>query len=116
MSVARSVQRYYHIRQPGERKKRSRAGAADLADRFFAQRSGGERQRVILARALAQEGRALLLDEPATHPDIAHQLELHRLVRALAAEGQAVLMVCDDILVAPKEVPCAGADPPAGGP
>jgi len=79
----------------------ARVGAADLADRWFAELSGGERQRVIIARALAQQGQVLLLDEPASHLDIAHQLELYHLVRQLAAEGQAVLMVCHDLLLAP---------------
>ena len=79
----------------------ARVGAADLADRWFAELSGGERQRLIIARALAQQGQVLLLDEPASHLDIAHQLELYHLVRQLAAEGQAVLMVCHDLLLAP---------------
>jgi iron complex transport system ATP-binding protein len=78
-----------------------RVNAADLTARFFNQLSGGERQRVIIARALAQQGRLLLLDEPASHLDISHQLELYRLVRALAQEGQAVLMVCHDLMLAP---------------
>jgi iron complex transport system ATP-binding protein len=84
-----------------------RVGSADLAGRFFNQLSGGQRQRVIVARALAQQGRVLLLDEPACHLDIAHQLELYRLVHALAQDGQAVLMVCHDILVAPMFVDVA---------
>jgi iron complex transport system ATP-binding protein len=78
-----------------------RMNVADLADRPFSHLSGGERQRVVIARALAQEGRGLLLDEPALHLDIAHQLELYRLVRTLAAEGLAVLIVCHDLLLAP---------------
>ena len=84
-----------------------RMNVADIADRPFSHLSGGERQRVVIARALAQEGRGLLLDEPATHLDIAHQLELYRLVRDLAAEGMAVLMVCHDILLAPLFVDTA---------
>lgn len=79
----------------------ARVDILDLADRFYDQLSGGERQRVIIARALAQQGRVLLLDEPAAHLDIAHQLELYHLVRDLARGGQAVLMVCHDLLVAP---------------
>lgn len=84
-----------------------RVSACDLAGRLFSQLSGGERQRIIIARALAQQGRVLLLDEPASHLDIAHQLELYRLVHALAQEGHAVLMVCHDILVAPMFVDSA---------
>lgn len=78
-----------------------RADATALASRFFNQLSGGERQRVILARALAQETPVLLWDEPAAHLDIAHQLALYRLARALAREGRSVLMVCHDLLIAP---------------
>ncbi len=84
-----------------------RMNVADFANRPFSNLSGGERQRVVIARALAQEGRVLLLDEPALHLDIAHQLELYRLVRTLAAEGLAVLMVCHDLLVAPLYVDTA---------
>jgi iron complex transport system ATP-binding protein len=84
-----------------------RMNVADLADRHFSHLSGGERRRVVIARALAQQGRVLLLDEPALHLDIAHQLELYRLVRTLAAEGLAVLMVCHDILLAPLFVDTA---------
>ena len=81
-----------------------RVGAADLADRHFDELSGGERQRVIIARALAQETRVLLLDEPASHMDIAHQLEVFHLARELAGEGYTVLMVCHDLVVAPMFV------------
>jgi len=79
----------------------ARVSASHLGGRLFGTLSGGERQRVIVARALAQRGEALLLDEPASHLDIAHQLDLYRLVRSLAAEGQAVLMVCHDLLLTP---------------
>lgn len=84
-----------------------RVGALGLVDRHFDELSGGERQRVIIARALAQETRVLLLDEPASHLDIAHQLEVFHLARALAGEGYTVLMVCHDLLVAPMFVDCA---------
>jgi iron complex transport system ATP-binding protein len=85
----------------------ARMGVAELADRPYDQLSGGERRRVIIARALAQQGRVLLLDEPAAHLDIAHQLELYRLIRELARDGQAVLMVCHDLLIAPLFVDTA---------
>jgi iron complex transport system ATP-binding protein len=81
-----------------------RMNVADLAARPFLHLSGGERQRIVIARALAQQGQVLLLDEPALHLDIAHQLELYRLVRDLAVEGLAILMVCHDILLAPMFV------------
>ncbi|MCC7518149.1 MAG: ABC transporter ATP-binding protein [Verrucomicrobiae bacterium] len=79
----------------------SRVGADDMADRRFDELSGGERQRVIIARALAQDAPVLLLDEPATHLDMAHQLEVYRLTRSLAEEGRTVLMTCHDLLLAP---------------
>lgn len=79
----------------------TRVGAMELARRTFDELSGGERQRVVIARALAQATPVLLLDEPATHLDVAHQLELYRLARALAREGKTVLMVCHDVLLAP---------------
>ena len=81
-----------------------RLGIAHLSQRPFGHLSGGERQRVVIARALAQEARFLLLDEPATYLDIAHQLDLCRLVRGLAGEGYGVLMVTHDVLVAPMFV------------
>lgn len=84
-----------------------RLGIADLANRPFSQLSGGERQRVVIARALAQQGSVLLLDEPNTHLDLAHQLEVYRLARALAAEGQAVLIICHDLLISPLMVDTA---------
>lgn len=55
--------------------------------------SGGEWQRVRIARALAQGAGALVLDEPTTFLDIAHEMALFELLDALAREGQAVLLV-----------------------
>ena len=54
-----------------------------FADRTFSTLSGGEQQRVILARALAQQTPALILDEPTNHLDITHQLMLMKLVKGL---------------------------------
>jgi iron complex transport system ATP-binding protein len=78
-----------------------RCGAVHLADRTIQELSSGERQRVVFARALAQEPRALLLDEPTSFLDIRHQTELYDLVRELAlADGTAVLTVLHDLNLA----------------
>lgn len=84
-----------------------RLGIEMLADKQLSQLSGGERQRAVIARALAQHGSIMLMDEPNTHLDLAHQLEVYHLARELAAEGQAVLMICHDLLIAPLMVDVA---------
>ena len=58
-------------------------GMADMAKRSFSTLSGGEQQRVILARALAQQTPCLILDEPTNHLDITYQLELMDIVQGL---------------------------------
>jgi iron complex transport system ATP-binding protein len=69
-----------------------------FADRQIAKLSGGEQQRVLLARALAQSTPVLLLDEPTNHLDLQHQTHLLSLVKRLAQENQlAVLMALHDL-------------------
>jgi iron complex transport system ATP-binding protein len=72
-----------------------------LADRTMDELSGGERRRAVLAQALAQDAPVLLLDEPTTHLDVRHVVELHAIVRRLAAErGVAVVAVLHDLTLA----------------
>ncbi|MDO5611872.1 MAG: ABC transporter ATP-binding protein [Paracoccus sp. (in: a-proteobacteria)] len=71
---------------------------ADLADRRLDSLSGGQRQRAWIAMALAQQGDILLLDEPTTWLDLAHQIELLDLVRALIrSRGATVVAVLHDL-------------------
>lgn len=72
-------------------------GIADLADSRLQQLSGGMRQKVYLAMAIAQDAGTVLLDEPTTYLDISHQLRLLEVTRRLAAQGKAVVMVLHDL-------------------
>jgi iron complex transport system ATP-binding protein len=77
--------------------------AAGLADRWLWTLSGGEYQRVRVARALAQEPKLLVLDEPAASLDLRHEMELFELVRALVdARGLAVLMITHHVNLAAR--------------
>ncbi|MBW3084865.1 Ferric enterobactin transport ATP-binding protein FepC [Austwickia sp. TVS 96-490-7B] len=74
-------------------------GITQLADRPWRQVSGGERQRAQVARALAQQPRALVLDEPTNHLDIRHQLDLMRHLRGC---GLTVVVSLHDLGLAAR--------------
>jgi iron complex transport system ATP-binding protein len=86
-------------RAPGEDDDRAvdqalaQAGVEDLAERDTDALSGGEWQRVRIARALAQHTPALVLDEPTTFLDVAHEMAIFELLWSLARSGLAVLLV-----------------------
>src|SRR5262249_57557523 len=76
------------------------ADVASLRQRTMAQVSGGERMRVLLARALAVDARVLLADEPIAALDPLHQLQVMELLRAIAGKGRSVIVVLHDLALA----------------
>jgi len=72
-------------------------GLSELAHTPLANLSGGQRQKVYIAMALAQDTPLILMDEPTTYLDIRHQLHLMQEVRALKERGKTALMVLHDL-------------------
>ena len=96
----------------------ARVGMADFADRQIGALSGGQRKRVFLARALAQDARVILLDEPFTGVDVQSEEAIIALMRALRAEGRVMLVsthnlgsvpeFCDRVVLVRGTVLCHG--------
>jgi ABC-type Mn2+/Zn2+ transport system ATPase subunit len=90
-------------RRPGRadreaaRRALGRVGMESLAGETFGELSGGQRQRTLIARALVQDARVLLLDEPFTGLDRPGAELLDRLIATLAAEGRAVVVATHDL-------------------
>lgn len=79
------------------RKAMETVGILHLADKPLCELSGGMQQTAFIAMALAQDTDYILLDEPTTHLDIAHQLDLMRLLRGLANSGKGIITVMHDL-------------------
>ena len=79
-----------HVRQA--REAMARVGVQDMAERNFSHLSGGEQQLVLVARALCQQSRILVMDEPTSSLDFGNQLRVLACVRGLTQEGYTVLL------------------------
>jgi iron complex transport system ATP-binding protein len=78
-------------------------GALDLGERNFTSLSDGEKQKVLIARSLAQDPELVILDEPTSHLDIKHKIEVIRILNRLSRErGMTVIMALHDIDIAAK--------------
>ncbi|MEZ0493198.1 ABC transporter ATP-binding protein [Kineococcus sp. TBRC 1896] len=95
-----------------------RVGGLPLAGRRLVEVSGGERQRILIARALAQSAQHLLLDEPTNHLDVRYQHEVLSLVRSLGTTVVVVLhdlslaaAYCDEVVLLHDGVVRAAGDP-----
>lgn len=92
--------RYRAEDEAAARSAMERLGVAALTDTPLSELSGGTRQKIYLAMALAQGADTLLLDEPTSYLDIGHQLKLMELCRELAGEGKALAVVLHDLPLA----------------
>ncbi|MBO8179708.1 MAG: ABC transporter ATP-binding protein [Archaeoglobus sp.] len=94
------------LKRPGDEDYRAamealrEVGMEDMADRIFSELSGGERQKVMLARVFAQQPEVMLLDEPTAHLDIAAQIEIMEIIQNKVEEGRAALVAIHDINLA----------------
>lgn len=84
-------------------------GIWELADRQMSELSGGMRQKVYLAMALAQQAPAIVMDEPTTYLDIGQQLKFAEMIKNLSQSGKTIVLVLHDILLALKISDCIAA-------
>lgn len=75
-------------------------GAYEIRHCSMQELSGGQRQKVYIAMALAQDTETILMDEPTTYLDVSHQLEVMTTAKELAKEGKAVVLVLHDLTLA----------------
>ncbi|WP_061015395.1 ABC transporter ATP-binding protein [Microbacterium sp. CCH5-D1] len=92
-----ALQRWTSTDDTATREALAATNTTDLAERYVDQLSGGQRQRVWVALLLAQQTPVMLLDEPTTFLDIAHQYELLDLLRGLNTQGKTVIAVLHDL-------------------
>ncbi|MGH3690938.1 MAG: ABC transporter ATP-binding protein [Microbacterium sp.] len=92
-----ALQRWTSADDTATREALAATNTVDLAERYVDQLSGGQRQRVWVALLLAQQTPVMLLDEPTTFLDIAHQYELLDLLRELNEQGKTVIAVLHDL-------------------
>ncbi len=71
-----------------------------LAKKKISEISGGELQKVIIARAIVQDSEVILLDEPNTHLDVKHQIQIFELLKSLKKSGKSIIAVSHDINLA----------------
>ncbi len=77
-------------------------GIAEYADRPMAELSGGMRQKVYIAMALAQQAEIIVMDEPTTYLDIGQQLKFAKMMKQLSENGKTIILVLHDVLLALK--------------
>lgn len=87
---------------PGEKERKtaenvlSRLGISEMADRSYAEISGGEQQLVLIARALAQGAKILIMDEPTSSLDYGNQMRVQKQLRELISEGYTIIQSTHD--------------------